>query len=57
MGVSAENSPVKKCYDCGNWLECVYCDPVDGAYFCERCIGLRQDELRGLANEQRTQHC
>ena len=44
MGVSASDSPIKKCYDCGNWLASVYRDPIDNAHFCERCYKLRLKE-------------
>lgn len=56
MGVSASDSPIKKCYDCGNWLASVYRDPIDNAHFCERCHKLRFQEQGEFADEQYTQH-
>lgn len=56
MGVSASDSSIKKCYDCGNWLASVYRDPINNAHFCERCHKLRLQEQGEFADEQYTQH-
>ena len=43
---------LRKCYDCAQYRYEVYCDPIDGAYFCEQCHDKQVREGEGVNHEK-----
>jgi len=38
---------LRKCYDCAQYSYEVYCDPIDGSYFCDYCHEQRMKDCEG----------
>jgi hypothetical protein len=43
---------LRKCYDCAQYRYEVYCDPIDGSYFCEQCHDERVREGEGVNSNE-----
>ena len=38
---------LRRCFDCAQYSYEVYCDPIDGAYFCVYCHEQRMKDCEG----------
>ena len=38
---------LRQCFDCAQYSYEVYCDPIDGAYFCDYCQKQRMKDEQG----------
>lgn len=43
---------LRQCFDCAQYSYEVYCDPIDGAYFCQRCHDERVKEGEGVSSDE-----